>query len=61
VDTVLEQAQKTKEDLIDLEEYQHLIGELEKPEASIVESQGSAQSERVLITPDPKVLEFIKY
>lgn len=60
VDVVLEQAQKDKDTLITIEEYRQFIAELDRPNTSMVESQASEQSQRIVITPDPKVLEFIK-
>jgi len=60
VDEVLKNNKKTKDDLITLADYKHLIAELDKANTSVVESEASTQSQRVIITPDPKVLEFIK-
>lgn len=60
VDDVLKQNRVSKDALINFETYQQFIGELDRPNVSILESRASTRSQRVIITPDPKVIEFIK-
>jgi len=64
VDEVLKQHDKQREDKITLDEYQQMIIELDRPNTSAIVSERSqnshSQSQRVVITPDPKVIEFIK-
>jgi len=64
VDDVLKQHDKNKQDQITYDEYQQIIVELDRPNTSAIVSershQSQNQSQRVVITPDPKVTEFIK-
>lgn len=61
VDEVLKRSNKTTDDLITLDEYKQIISELDRPNVSVVESERQSEaSQRVLITPDPKVIEFLK-
>ncbi len=65
VDEVLKQQKKKPEDLITLEECQDIITELNRPNTSAIVSarsnQSITQSQRVVITIDPKVIDFVKY
>jgi len=62
VDQILKQQNKTKDDLITLDEYQEIIADLDRPNTSaIVSEQQTSRSQRVVITPDPKVIEFIRF
>jgi len=60
VDEVLKQNRVGKDTSINYETYQQFIAELDRPNVSILDSRQSTRSQRVIITPDPKVIEFIK-
>jgi len=61
VDHILKHHNKTKDDLITLDEYQEIIADLDRPNTSAIVSEPQSQrSQRVVITPDPKVIEFIR-
>jgi Ca2+-binding EF-hand superfamily protein len=60
VDEVLKQNRVGKDASINFETYQQFIAELDRPNVSILDSRQSTRSQRVIITPDPKVIEFIK-